>query len=158
MKITRMLEDEAATLACGGAFAQVLHAGMTIHLHGDLGAGKTTWTRGLLRELGYSGKVKSPTYTLVEHYNVSRLSLYHFDFYRFNHEEEWLEAGFREHFNAHTLCVVEWPEKAGASLPAADIRIAFSFSGNGRSLQAEAETEAGKQCLQQLESRFKAPS
>ena len=158
MKITRVLDDEAATLALGAALAQLVQAGLIIYLRGDLGAGKTTLVRGMLRGLGHVGKVKSPTYTLVEHYVFSRLSFYHFDFYRFEHSEEWLEAGFREHFNSHTVCVVEWPEKAGASLPVADIRVDFSMSGSGRSLQIAAETEAGKQCLQRLESTFRALS
>lgn len=150
-KITLTLANEAATLALGAALARVLQGGLTLHLHGDLGAGKTTLVRGMLRALGHPGKVKSPTYTLVEHYVFSRLSLYHFDFYRFNRSEEWLDAGFREHFNAQNVCAVEWPEKAGAALPAADIAIDFSFCGDGRSLQLAAQTEAGRQCLRQLE-------
>ena len=119
---------------------------------GDLGAGKTTLTRGVLRGLGYSGKVKSPTYTLVELYNVSSLYLYHFDFYRFADPQEWEDAGFRDYFNAETVCLVEWPEKAGDFLPVPDLRIQLEVEQNGRSLHVHAETEAGKQCLARLNS------
>ena len=87
---------------------------------GPNGAGKTTLVRGLLRSLGYAGRVKSPTYTLVEPYDVWSLHFYHFDFYRFEDRSEWLSSGFREYFNSHAFCVVEWPEKAGGLLAAPD--------------------------------------
>ena len=150
--MTRFLPDEAATLAFGAALAQALKPGLVIFLWGDLGAGKTTLTRGVLRGLGYSGKVKSPTYTLVELYTVSSLYLYHFDFYRFADPQEWEDAGFREHFNAETVCLVEWPEKAGDFLPVPDLRIQLEAEQDGRSLHIHAETEAGKQCLARLNS------
>lgn len=151
MQLTRFLADEAATLAFGAAFAQALTPGLAIYLDGDLGAGKTTLTRGALRGLGFTGNVKSPTYTLVELYTVSSLYLYHFDFYRFNDPREWLDAGFREYFNPDTICIVEWPEKAAEFLPAADVRIALAAEAEGRCLQIKAETEAGKKCLARLE-------
>ena len=97
---TLTLADETATLLLGAQFAQVLHPGLVIFLNGDLGAGKTTLARGILRGLGYQGKVKSPTYNLVELYKISKLYLYHFDFYRFEEPTEWEDAGFREYFNA----------------------------------------------------------
>ena len=147
MQMTRFLPDESATLAFGGELARSLTPGLTIYIVGDLGAGKTTLTRGVLRGLGYTGKVKSPTYTLVEVYTVSSLYLYHFDFYRFADPREWVDAGFREHFNPDTVCLVEWPEKAGEFLPVPDVRIVLLVAENGRSLQAIAETEAGKKCL-----------
>lgn len=150
--MTRFLPDEAATLAFGADLAQALHPGLVIFLVGDLGTGKTTLTRGVLRGLGYSGKVKSPTYTLVELYTVSSLYLYHFDFYRFADPHEWEDAGFRDHFNAETVCFVEWPEKAGDLLPIPDLRIRIETQQNGRSLHVHAETEAGKQCLARLNS------
>ena len=150
--MTRFLPDEAATLALGADLARALQPGLVIFLVGDLGSGKTTLTRGVLRGLGYSGKVKSPTYTLVELYTVSSLYLYHFDFYRFADPHEWEEAGFRDHFNAETVCFVEWPEKAGDLLPIPDLRIRIETQQNGRSLHVHAETEAGKQCLARLNS------
>ena len=149
--MTRFLPDEAATLAFGAELAHALAPGLTIYLEGDLGAGKTTLTRGVLRGLGYMGKVKSPTYTLVELYTVSSLYLYHFDFYRFADPREWLDAGFREHFNPDSVCLVEWPEKAGEFLPAPDVRVALAVADGGRSLQVNAETEAGKKCLARIE-------
>jgi tRNA threonylcarbamoyladenosine biosynthesis protein TsaE len=123
---------------------------MVIYLSGDLGAGKTTLARGLLRGLGYAGRVKSPTYTLVEVYEFSRLYLYHFDFYRFNDPQELAEAGFRDYFNSDSVCLVEWPEKAAARLPAADLRILMQVAGSGRSVGIFAETEAGEFCLRHL--------
>ena len=149
--MTRFLPDEAATLAFGAVLADALTPGLTLYLVGDLGAGKTTLARGVLRGLGYMGKVKSPTYTLVEVYTVSRLSLYHFDFYRFADPREWVDAGFREHFNPDTVCLVEWPEKAGEFLPTPDVRMVLSVAETGRSLQVQAETEAGKKCLARVE-------
>lgn len=151
MELTRSLPDEAATLAFGAELARALAPGLAIYLDGELGAGKTTLVRGVLRGLGYAGKVKSPTYTLVELYTVSSLYLYHFDFYRFADPREWVDAGFREHFNPDTVCFVEWPEKAGEFLPIPDVRIALSVVEDGRSLQIKAETEAGKKCLARLE-------
>lgn len=154
MQLTRFLPDEDATLAFGAMLAKVLTPGLTLYLDGDLGAGKTTLVRGALRGLGYQGKVKSPTYTLVELYTVSSLYLYHFDFYRFANPSEWVDAGFREHFNPDTVCFVEWPEKAGEYLPIPDLRIGLSVVNTGRSLHLNAETEAGKKCLAGLEKEI----
>ncbi len=145
--ITRHLTNETTTLALGAVIANTLHAGLIIYLHGDLGAGKTTLVRGILHGLGYKNVVKSPTYNLVELYKFSELYCYHFDFYRFNDPMEWEEAGFRDYFNADSICLVEWPEKAEKLLPAADLQIFFHFSEPGRNVEIHAETEAGKQCL-----------
>ena len=123
---------------------------MSLYLRGDLGSGKTTLVRGLLRALGYEGRVKSPTYALVELYTVSRLDFYHFDFYRFNDPEEWRDAGFREYFNHTSVCLVEWPEKAAGLLPDADLDVAFEFVGDGRDLSVSAGTQSGKACLNRL--------
>ncbi|MCB5184265.1 tRNA (adenosine(37)-N6)-threonylcarbamoyltransferase complex ATPase subunit type 1 TsaE [Methylobacillus gramineus] len=149
---TLALADEAATLAFGAKLAQVLQPGLNLYLHGDLGAGKTTLVRGILRALGHEGKVKSPTYTLVEPYSVSRLNLYHFDLYRFIDPEEWDAAGFRDYFNPQSLCLVEWPEKAQELLPAPDIDVCIRPEGLARHIQLTANTDAGTQCLEKLKS------
>ena len=128
-------------------------AGLSIHLRGELGSGKTTLVRGVLRALGYTGPVKSPTYTLVELYDVSRLVLHHFDFYRFHDPREWSDAGFRESFNGHTVNLIEWPEKAGGLLPAADIEIDLESSGEGRNASLRARSERGQRCLARIAQR-----
>ena len=144
------LRDEAATRALGARLARVLKPGMSMYLRGDLGSGKTTLVRGLLRGLGYEGRVKSPTYALVELYTISRLNLYHFDFYRFRDPKEWRDAGFSEYFNDASVCLVEWPEKAAGLLPAADVDIAFSIAGDARDVSLSAGSERGKACLKRL--------
>jgi tRNA threonylcarbamoyladenosine biosynthesis protein TsaE len=144
------LPDEAATNALGARLALAVAPGLKLYLHGDLGSGKTTLVRGLLRALGYAGRVKSPTYMLVELYTISRLHLYHFDFYRFRDPKEWRDAGLDEYFNEASVCLVEWPEKAAGLLPTADLEIAFEFAGEGRDLSLSAGTESGKACLQRL--------
>jgi len=144
---TLTLADETATLLLGAQFAQVLHPGLVIFLNGDLGAGKTTLARGILRGLGYQGKVKSPTYNLVELYKISKLYLYHFDFYRFEEPTEWEDAGFREYFNADSICLVEWPVKANGLLPQADLNFLFHLSDPGRTVEISAGTEAGRMCI-----------
>ncbi len=148
------LADEAATLDLGARLAHALQkndTGALIYLSGDLGAGKTTLSRGLLRGMGYSGRVKSPTYTLVELYVVSKLNLYHFDFYRFGEPEEWQEAGFRDLFHETNICLVEWPEKAGELLPPPDLTVTLkptlSFS---REAQITAKSARGRQMLSTL--------
>jgi tRNA threonylcarbamoyladenosine biosynthesis protein TsaE len=148
--ITLTLKNEAETLALGAKIASVIGDGLKIWLHGNLGAGKTTLSRGILRGMGYNDKVKSPTYTLVEPYVISGLSLYHFDLYRFIDEEEWEEAGFREYFNANSVCLVEWPEKAGKLLPAPDIEVWLAIDGAGRKARLQAHTTQGQQCLDSL--------
>jgi tRNA threonylcarbamoyladenosine biosynthesis protein TsaE len=159
---TRDLVDEAATLQFGAVLASVIQPSLTIYLHGDLGAGKTTLVRGLLHALGYVGKVKSPTYTLVESYEikfhlVTNLTLYHFDLYRFNEEEEWESAGFRDYFNSYSACLIEWPEKAQSVLPTPDLNVTFTikdFGGNiGRSIEISAQSILGKQCLQAISTQ-----
>jgi len=140
------LPDEAATLALGSRLGRALVPGLSIWLSGDLGAGKTTLTRGVLRGLEFSGRVKSPTYTLVELYALSRFNLYHFDLYRFTDPEEWHDAGFREYFNAASVCLVEWPEKAAGELPAPDLRVELEILDSGRVARIETLTAEGRAC------------
>jgi len=128
---TRELADEAATLDAGRQFAQQLSAGATVYFDGDLGAGKTTFVRGVLQGLGHAGKVKSPTYTLVEPYELAGGAVYHFDLYRFADEYEWEAAGFNEYFNDSSICMVEWPEKAGKLLPTPDFEVKLRLLDNG---------------------------
>jgi tRNA threonylcarbamoyladenosine biosynthesis protein TsaE len=141
--ITMRLNDEAETLACGARFVAQLQAGVVVYMHGNLGAGKTTFVRGMLQGLGYAGKVKSPTYTLVEPYDFFNYTVYHFDLYRFTSEEEWDAAGFRDYFNPQSICIIEWPEKASELLPSADIEIRLTMDGDGRQLQLTSQTNLG---------------
>lgn len=150
--LTLTLPDEAATLQLGARLAALLRPGLTLYLSGDLGAGKTTLVRGLLRSLGYHGRVKSPTYTLVELYEISSLNLYHFDLYRFADPVEWAEAGFREYFNPTSVCLVEWPEKAEGLLPQPDLVLRLSWAGEGRQVEIVGLTEAGRRCITSLKS------
>ncbi|AIY43240.1 TsaE protein [Collimonas arenae] len=154
---TTHLHDEAGTNALGAALARALLPGMAIHLHGDLGAGKTALTRALLHAAGYQGHVKSPTYTLVEPYSIQidkhSVEVMHFDLYRMASPDEFLEAGFREYFNQSTICIVEWPEKAAAALPPPDINVLLSVSSvsdKGRDVELQALSDKGSQCLARL--------
>jgi tRNA threonylcarbamoyladenosine biosynthesis protein TsaE len=115
-----------------------------------LGSGKTTFVRGVLRGLGYQDKVKSPTYTLVEPYSLEKFTIHHFDLYRIKNETEWDEAGFREHFNNTSICLVEWPEKAGHILPKPDISIELSHTPHGRHLHLISYTSIGTECLKAI--------
>jgi tRNA threonylcarbamoyladenosine biosynthesis protein TsaE len=148
--LTLALPDEATTNALGAALAPLLTPGMVIWLCGDLGAGKTALVRAVLRARGISGPVKSPTYTLVEVHPVSGIYFYHFDFYRFNHPDEYLEAGLDEYFSATSICLVEWPDKAQPHVPAADIQIDLRVAGSGRLARLHAGSVTGRQCLSQL--------
>ena len=161
-----ILGDEAATLTSGALFAKGVQAGLVVYLHGDLGAGKTTFVRGVLHALGHVGKVKSPTYTLVESYQIDinevfNYTFYHFDLYRFTDENEWEAAGFRDYFNPQSVCMVEWPEKAEHVLPTPDVHVQLSMltldsnisvstisdSTMGRKIQFSAASLLGAQCL-----------
>ncbi|MEJ1959340.1 MAG: tRNA (adenosine(37)-N6)-threonylcarbamoyltransferase complex ATPase subunit type 1 TsaE [Nitrosomonadales bacterium] len=146
------LPDEAATASFAGRLASVLNAGMVIYLRGDLGAGKTTLVRALLHALGYAGRVKSPTYTLLEQYEAGGLHLRHFDLYRFQDETEWEAAGFRDEFDGRNVCLVEWPEKAHGLIPQANLEIAFEILPTGRNISLRTNTETGRKCIDLLQT------
>jgi tRNA threonylcarbamoyladenosine biosynthesis protein TsaE len=150
-----LLADEQATAEFGARLAQTLQPGARLYLSGALGAGKTTLVRAVLRALGVAGKVKSPTYALVELYKLSKLDLYHFDFYRFNDPTEWEEAGLREIFaESGNVVMVEWPERAQSLLPPADITLAIALRTAGgpseRQVSIAANTVLGEQMMKAL--------
>ena len=149
------LPDESATAALGAALARAIAPGLVIHLHGDLGAGKTALTRALLHAAGHVGPVRSPTYTLSEPYRIvlggATVNVIHFDLYRMSSPEEFLDAGFREDFNGHNICIVEWPEKADPVLPPPDLNVSLSVSGQGRDVELQALSPLGLLCLDRLE-------
>jgi tRNA threonylcarbamoyladenosine biosynthesis protein TsaE len=150
-----LLHDEAGTIALGASIARALAPGLTLYLHGDLGAGKTALTRAMLHAAGYTGHVKSPTYTLAEPYQVAingqPVEVIHFDLYRMGSPEEFLDAGFREHFNHQSICIVEWPEKAQGVLPAPDIEVFLRVTAEqGREVELQALSDQGSQCLDRL--------
>jgi tRNA threonylcarbamoyladenosine biosynthesis protein TsaE len=154
--LNQELADEAATLALGRSLAPALGPGMVVWLDGDLGAGKTTLARALIRALGHAGPVKSPTYTLVEVYVVSSLYLYHFDFYRFTDPKEFLDAGLDEYFRDDAVCLVEWPGKAAGFVPPADLVVRLRFPDGASSRRRIADllacSERGCQCLNLLDN------
>ena len=147
--------NEAATEACAQTLAGRAAIGEAlIELRGELGAGKTTFVRHLLKSLGVQGRVKSPTYAVVEPYCVDRtgeivpLHIWHFDFYRFNDPREWEEAGFRDIFSSPGLKLVEWPEKAGKYLPRPDLLLAIeSQADESRIVTLTAHTRTGAELL-----------
>jgi len=149
---TRVLPDESATQALAAALAAqpaIRHA--CIELHGELGAGKTTLVRHLLRALGVQGRIKSPTYAVVEPYEVPGLNIWHFDFYRFSDPREWEDAGFRDIFASPGLKLAEWPEKAAGLLPPADLALTLRVQDDeSRHVTLTARTAAGAALLRGL--------
>jgi len=156
------LVDEEATVEIGrllalatsepvfpGAAERVCKGGR-LFVSGDLGAGKTTLTRGLLRGYGYQGAVKSPTYTLVEPYEEERYSIYHFDLYRINTPEEVEFLGVLEYFDGVNLCVVEWAEKGSGFLPVPDLELTLENAGSGRRICWQAQTAKGAAIARRL--------
>jgi tRNA threonylcarbamoyladenosine biosynthesis protein TsaE len=144
------LKDSGATEAAGAALGTRLPAeDLVIWLQGDLGAGKTTLVRHLLRALGAQGRIKSPTYAVVEPYELPGLPAWHFDFYRFDDPREWEDAGLRDIFAGPGLKLAEWPDKAAAVLPAADldIHIALAADDQARSVTVRANTPRGAELL-----------
>lgn len=150
------LADENATIQVAQQLANhISPVNATVHLYltGDLGAGKTAFTRAFLKELGVKGRIKSPSYALLENYEVAGLNMYHLDFYRFNSPEEWVEAGFRDILEEERAVVlIEWPEKAGGLLPPPDLYLNFYYQDEGRRLFIQAHSNKGKTWLKTLKT------
>ncbi|ANN65920.1 tRNA (adenosine(37)-N6)-threonylcarbamoyltransferase complex ATPase subunit type 1 TsaE [Bordetella bronchialis] len=149
--LTLHLPDESATDDLARRLAPLLDGsagaappGGRIHLSGDLGAGKTAFVRALLRASGIKGRIKSPSYALLESYKVSNLYFYHFDFYRFSDPREWLDAGFRDLLRDDVVVLIEWPERAAGLLPPPDLHIGLAYAGPGRDATLTAHTARGQ--------------
>lgn len=164
--LTLRLADEEATVALGTALGQAVdsplastpvHAqtGLIISLHGDLGAGKTTLSRGVLQAFGHADAVKSPTYTLVETYQLADWVLHHFDLYRLHDPEELEYMGIRDYFGADTVALVEWPQRGGGHFPVADLSVALTLAADGRDVVIEALSARGTQVLNRLKNILK---
>jgi tRNA threonylcarbamoyladenosine biosynthesis protein TsaE len=147
----KSLDSEAATINLGRLLAPALDAAGVIFLSGGLGAGKTTLCRGLLRGLGYDGAVKSPTFTLVEPYELERGSVYHFDLYRLAHPDELDYLGAEDYFASEALCLIEWPERGAGFLPTPDLELTLTVTSEAsRQVQLRAQTLKGERAMARL--------
>ncbi|MBN4053713.1 tRNA (adenosine(37)-N6)-threonylcarbamoyltransferase complex ATPase subunit type 1 TsaE [Haliea sp. AH-315-K21] len=148
------LEDETAMEAFGATLADFMDTGGLVTLSGDLGAGKTTLVRGFMHAIGHKGAVKSPTYTLVEPYDINGRSVMHFDLYRLSTPEELEYLGFRDYLDGSTLCLIEWPEKAKGFLPEPDLAISIGVVKNGRQICWQSFSEKGALVDQHLSANL----
>ena len=147
---TFFTHTEAQQVELGKAIAGLLQHGMVIFLEGELGAGKTTLARGIFRGLGYQGKVKSPTYTLVEEYRIGEHVCFHFDLYRLADPEELEFMGIRDFTLEKDVLLIEWPEKGVGFLPAADLVVTIDYVAEGRKVSMDAKTDKGNFFLEQI--------
>lgn len=145
-----ILKDEAETIAFGAKLATIVSPGNILYLQGDLGSGKTTFVRGILKGFGFKGTIKSPTYTLVEGYEFNWGSAYHFDLYRLTTPEELESMGIREYFDQNAVIIVEWPERGKGFLPLPDIEFLFKYSKDKREVELKPYSKAGEEILQKL--------
>ncbi|RLA10467.1 MAG: tRNA (adenosine(37)-N6)-threonylcarbamoyltransferase complex ATPase subunit type 1 TsaE [Gammaproteobacteria bacterium] len=147
---TVYLADEAAQTRFGEHLAPLLSAALLVNLYGDLGTGKTTLVRGLLRGLGYSGRVRSPTFTLMETYETTSQSLCHLDLYRLSDMEELEMLGIRDYLDGNWTVWLEWPQRVPELAQQADIDVTLQYSGDGRFLTMDARTDSGVALLERL--------
>ncbi|MAT94403.1 MAG: tRNA (adenosine(37)-N6)-threonylcarbamoyltransferase complex ATPase subunit type 1 TsaE [Halioglobus sp.] len=150
------IADAAAMEAFGAALADATARGSVVFLQGELGAGKTTLARGFLRASGHGGAVKSPTYTLVEPYELATGSIYHFDLYRLGDAEELEFMGIRDYFGENSVCLVEWADRGLGVLPAADIVVSIETENSGRRLSVSGASDRGRSALERLGERYRA--
>jgi tRNA threonylcarbamoyladenosine biosynthesis protein TsaE len=147
MQLIRRIASVEAMEALGAALAAGLRAGMLIFFHGDLGSGKTTLIRGMLRGLGHTDAVKSPTYTLVELYRLDGWEIFHFDLYRLNQPEELEFLGIRDYLHGQGVCLVEWAERGAGLLPRPDVDVFIKREDDTRTVQLLSQTENGAALL-----------
>ncbi len=147
------LPDEIATIALGSTLAKVVDRSSIIYLYGEVGTGKTTLCRSFLKSLGHHGKVKSPTYTLVEPYALYPLTVYHFDLYRLIDPIELEFIGIRDYFSQDAIYLIEWPQRGSGTLPEADLSLRLSYYNVGRVAQIQATSDYGNQVLELMSRR-----
>lgn len=148
--INRFLSTEEDTFSFSAALAKAIDDGAIIFMQGQLGAGKTTFTRGFLRALGIQDKIKSPTYTLVEPYEIANKNIFHFDFYRLHDANELEHLGLREYFAQQNICIIEWPEIAMSLIPEPDLICLLQIANNGREIKMSAHTPRGEKIIKRL--------